>query len=497
MRFKKWFIAFVLGLITFVVSAENQEEVVSPSSQATSFQAIVEKAERGDAEAQFNLGWMYLTGDGVTQNYIEAAKWIRKAAEQGDAQAQYNLGVMYLNGDGVTQNNIEAAKWIHKAAEQGQAYAQNELGVMYYLGKGVTQNDIEAANWFRKAAQQGNAQAQYNLGVMYLKGKGVTQNDIEAAKWYRKAAEQGHAGAYGSLGWLLITQGKFDEAQSLTEKAHQKQPQVFAWTINLGHIYLLKGDRQTARRYYQEALPLIPDDASFEQGPIADFELFIEKGWQVKACQSELEWIRSAFEQLKLAKSQDSQQLLVEEAQIDQDTFVVSAENQEESPELAETDDELVVPSAASTVLEKAEQGDAEAQYNLGVMYFKGKGVTQNDISATKWFRKAAKQGHAGAYGRLGWILITQGKFDEAQTLTEKAHQKEPQNLAWSINLGHIYLLKSDRQTARKYYQKALPLIYDDANLKQGLIADAATQPMCNEDATLWVSFNGEIYNHA
>jgi tetratricopeptide (TPR) repeat protein len=199
MIFKKWFIVFALCLVTFVVSAENQEEIESSSSQATSFQAIVEKAERGDAEAQYNLGWMYFNGEEVTQN------------------------------------------------------------------------------------------------------------DIEAAKWFRKAAKQGHAGAYGNLGWFLITQGKFDEAQSLTEKAHQMDPQIFAWTINLGHIYLLKGDRQTARRYYQEALPLIPDDASFEQGPIADFELFIEKGWQVKACRSELEWIRSAFKQLKLANTYDRQ----------------------------------------------------------------------------------------------------------------------------------------------------------------------------------------------
>jgi tetratricopeptide (TPR) repeat protein len=199
MILKKWLIAFVLCLVTFVVSAENQEEDVSPSSQAMSFQAIVEKAERGDAEAQ------------------------------------------------------------------------------------------------------------YNLGAMYFYGKGVSQNDVEAAKWFRKAAEQGHAGASSILGRILITQGKFDEARSVIEKAYQMEPQNVSLITNLGHTYLLKGDRQTARRYYQEALPLIPDEASFKKGPIAEFEFFIENGWQVKACRSELKWILSAFKQLKLAKTYNQQ----------------------------------------------------------------------------------------------------------------------------------------------------------------------------------------------
>jgi tetratricopeptide (TPR) repeat protein/CHAT domain-containing protein len=271
MILKKWFIVFVLCLISIVVSAENQEEVESPSSQATSFQAIVEKAERGDADAQYNLGVMYYLGKEVAQNYVEAAKWFRQAAEQGYAQAQYNLGIMYANG------------------------------------KGVIQNDTSATKWFRKAAEQGYAQAQFILGARYSLGKGVAQNYVEAAKWFLKAAEQGQVDASEILGRILITQGKFDEARSVTEKAYQMEPQNVSLITNLGHTYLLKGDHQTARRYYQEALPLIPDDASFEKGPIADFELFIEKGWQVKACRSELEWIRLAFEQIKLAETYNSQ----------------------------------------------------------------------------------------------------------------------------------------------------------------------------------------------
>ena len=50
----------------------------------------------------------------------------------------------------------------------------------------------------------------------------------------------------------------------------------------------------------------------------------------------------------------------------------------------------------------KAEQGDASAQFNLGLMYDKGEGVLEDDKEAVKWFRKAAEQGYAIAQLNLG-----------------------------------------------------------------------------------------------
>ena len=49
---------------------------------------------------------------------------------------------------------------------------------------------------------------------------------------------------------------------------------------------------------------------------------------------------------------------------------------------------------------EKAAQGDADAQYNLGVAYANGEGVPEDDAEAVKWYRDAAEQGHAE--GRVG-----------------------------------------------------------------------------------------------
>jgi uncharacterized protein len=117
---------------------------------------------------------------------------IRAKAERGDAQAQCDLGDCYLRGEGVTRNAVEAVKWYRKAAQQGFAQAQCYLGLSYEFGNGVTKNAVEAVKWYRMAAEQGNAQAQANLGMCYYNGNGVAKDEVEAVKWYRKAADQGH-----------------------------------------------------------------------------------------------------------------------------------------------------------------------------------------------------------------------------------------------------------------------------------------------------------------
>ena len=58
--------------------------------------------------------------------------------------------------------------------------------------------------------------------------------------------------------------------------------------------------------------------------------------------------------------------------------------------------------TAFSQWMPLAEQGDADAQYNLGVMYDNGEGVTQDDAEAVKWYRRAAEQGNAFAQHNLG-----------------------------------------------------------------------------------------------
>jgi hypothetical protein len=116
---------FILLMILAVMSnntaiAGNLEDGIGAYKENNYSQAlelIYPIAEDGNVTAQGLLGRMYLRGEGVTQDYQEAAKWHRLAAEQGDAYSQYNLASSYYYGMGVSQNYQEAAKWYRLAAE--------------------------------------------------------------------------------------------------------------------------------------------------------------------------------------------------------------------------------------------------------------------------------------------------------------------------------------------------------------------------------------------
>jgi TPR repeat protein len=163
--------------------------VAAASAQTTGIDpTLLAKAQAGDAAAEFQIGFDYANGKGVTKNFTEAASWYRKAAMQGNADAQSLLGVLYRNGHGVPQDYGEAVLWCRKAAMQGNAFAQFTLGLDYYQGKGVPQDFTQAALWYRKAAMQGVPGAQNQLGLLYEEGKGVPQDFSEAYFWTSLAA---------------------------------------------------------------------------------------------------------------------------------------------------------------------------------------------------------------------------------------------------------------------------------------------------------------------
>lgn len=194
-------------------------------------QAVVwwrEAAKQGDVLAEYKMGFFYLNGRGVKQDYTEAMSWFRKAADQGDAEAQYSIGVLYGTGHGTEYGTApdydEALRWYRKAAEQGLSRAEYNVGYYYQKGFSVKQDYAEAMTWFRKAADKGYGKAEFAIGTMYDFGNGVPRDDVEALRWYRKGADHGSAEAAYNIG-MFYAEGRgelsrnSDEARVWVERA--------------------------------------------------------------------------------------------------------------------------------------------------------------------------------------------------------------------------------------------------------------------------------------
>jgi TPR repeat protein len=241
---KKIFIAFILLSCIFLslpafaimmsadrlmdVQAQYQFDLTYYNSE--NYSEALKAAEKGDAEAQNNLGWMYNDGKGVAKDKVEAEKWFRKAAEQGHIGAQYKLASMYYWD---TKDKAEAEKWFRKAAEQGDAEAQNSLGWMYYINYDLD----KAVKWLRKAAEQGHIDAQFWLGHMY---SSIFDNGKEAEKWLKKSAEQGEILAQYYLGLMYYKGELIEEDLDEAEKWFRKAAEYVGNEYANGAISLLK-----------------------------------------------------------------------------------------------------------------------------------------------------------------------------------------------------------------------------------------------------------------
>jgi len=177
---------------TVTTVADNQEALEISCSEAfaredydTAIAPCAELAERGDAEAQFRLGWMYDEGDAeFPEDNLKAVRWYATAAKQGHAESQYSLGWMYDEGEGVPEDDAIAVEWYRLAAEQGHAEAQNSLGWMYDNGVGVKENDTEAAEWYTRAAEQGILDAKRNLILLSRDVPDDRVDNAEIVKWF-------------------------------------------------------------------------------------------------------------------------------------------------------------------------------------------------------------------------------------------------------------------------------------------------------------------------
>ena len=310
------------------------------------FNGVFALANSGDAEAQYAIGSLFLTGEGVPQDSSIAYKYILAAAEQGLIDAQHDLASMYKIGDGVGQSIQEALKWYTAAATQGELDSQFILGSYYRTGDEGVQRDFSLAfQWFAKAAENGDADSQYQLGCMYVSGEGVPENPSEGAKWLKAAADQGNSDAQ----WM--------------------------YAICLKDGAGVNKNEPLALQYFTKSAEQGNAEGQFNLGCLLRDGI---------GCQPNLV---QAMQWFQLASQQNN----------DGATYNLAVLYEDNSPALA-----------AQLYEKLAAKGVSDAQYNLGVMYMNGTGVPANMQRAIELFKQAALQGAPDAAFNLG-IIYGQG----------------------------------------------------------------------------------------
>ena len=154
--------AAMAALLSVPVSAQSVKAGIE-AWQRADYASAVEIwrpfAEKGDADAEFNLGQAYRLGRGVPLDLGAAKMWFWRAANAGHLDAETTLGLLlFQNGD-----QAGGLKWLKRAADQGEPRALLVYGTALYNGDGVTRDRLLGYAYVSRAAAQGLAPAKDTL----------------------------------------------------------------------------------------------------------------------------------------------------------------------------------------------------------------------------------------------------------------------------------------------------------------------------------------------
>lgn len=241
-------------------------------------------------------------------------------------------------------------------AEAGDLEVIFEIASRYTEGIDGTEKDWkEAAYWLRKGAEMGDDYCQHWLGNLYAAGEGVPLDKAEAAKWWRMAADQDEQWSQCYLGELYLTGDGVPQDKAEAVRLFRAAAVTDAWIayFNLGLCYF-NGDG-------------IEKDE-------AEGVMWIQEGaWGGE--EKAIDWLNEAAE-----KGYEPAQKALEEIE-DEDFWHKRCDFRRYQ--------------------QAAEEGDSEAQHNLGVCYLNGDGCMQDRAKAVRWLRKSAEQGNEEAKAAL------------------------------------------------------------------------------------------------
>lgn len=197
---------------------------IDAATAATRTEAL---AIAGSAAAQFVLGHMLLSGEGVARDAAAAFRWFSLAAQSGRADAINMVGRCHQCGWGVDENRAEAARWFRAAADKGNAWAMFNLGELMLAGDGTERNVGGALALFVRAARRGNAKAMNMIGQYREAGWASAVKLAAAVRWYRRAAERGCFRGQYNLARFLAREGRMEDATGCLRVAFANAPPEF------------------------------------------------------------------------------------------------------------------------------------------------------------------------------------------------------------------------------------------------------------------------------
>jgi uncharacterized protein len=162
---------------------------------AAAFFALKAEADRGDSDAEVNLGYLYARGQGVSADQLEAFHLYELSAEQGNGEGMNALGYKYQFGTGIAPDMHKAVNWYCLAVLHGNPRAMNNLALLLAQGKSIPRDIGEARSLWRQAAGRGHVNAMWNLGTSLAAGPGTPLDPEEGNRWILLAARNGQPAA--------------------------------------------------------------------------------------------------------------------------------------------------------------------------------------------------------------------------------------------------------------------------------------------------------------
>ena len=331
------------------------------------------------AYGQHLMGYRYYFGvSGVPRNRKIGCEWWQKSAAQGYDRGQYFLGQCYRVGKGIPQDDTKSVYWYTKSAKQGFYLAQYYLALAYRYGRGVPQDDTKAVYWFKKSALQGYAKAQNNLGIHYISGQGIAYDYDKARYWWLKAMEQDNIYAQKNL-----TEHRKNKTDS-TVAYSQKYPDGQTITPT-GAIAQFNKNQDTKEKSNTQTDPQNPTNAK------AQYKTDSTIAHSQKYPNGQTITPTGAIAQFN--KNQDTKE------KSNKQTDPQNPTNAKAQYELGNTyGGKQQYKQAIYWYKKSAQQGYADAQYALAIMYGNFLDDLEPDfISAFVWYDMASKNGHTDA----------------------------------------------------------------------------------------------------